>query len=131
MKKSHPVAASLVGLGLCCGVAMAEPTSSPAAGSGLEGVIVIAPAHPGPSRVGVADSAPLAHTAFIVQIGNETIASFTTDAQGTFRISLAAGHYTISRKDPAPRIGRFGPFEVDLVEGQITKVNWTCDTGMR
>ena len=116
---------------LCCGVAFGEPSPSAAAGTGLEGVIVIAPAHPGPTREGVSDSAPLAHAAFIVQKANETVASFTTDEKGAFRISLPPGHYTVTAKNRAPRIGRFGPFEVDLVEGQVTKVNWTCDSGMR
>jgi hypothetical protein len=113
------------------GVAAAQPSASPAAGSSLEGVIRIAPAHPGPSREGVADTAPLANIAFIVQKADATVGSFTTDEKGGFRISLPPGHYSISRKDPASRIGHFGPFEVDLVDGQITKVNWTCDTGMR
>ena len=131
MNKPYSFAPALVMLVFSCSIMMAEPTASPAAGTGLEGVIVVSPAHPGPSREGVADTAPLAHTAFIVQKANETVASFTTDEKGAFRIFLPPGHYTISKKSGVSRIGRFGPFEVDLVEGQITKVNWTCDTGMR
>lgn len=131
MSKSFTIAATVVLLGFGATAGMAQPPSSPVPGSGLEGVILIAPAHPGPSKVDVADTAPLANTVFIVTKGNETITSFTTDAQGAFRINLPPGHYAVSRKDAAPRIGHFGPFEVDLVEGQIAKVKWTCDTGMR
>jgi hypothetical protein len=116
---------------LCCGIASGEPPPSAAATTGLEGIIVISPAHPGPTREGVADSAPLAHTAFMVQKANETVASFTTDEKGAFRISLPPGHYTVTAKNRAPRIGHFGPFEVDLIDGQVTKVTWTCDSGMR
>jgi hypothetical protein len=125
---------SSIALVLCAvwgGTAFGQSSPSPAAGTGLEGVIVISPAHPGPTREGVADAVPLANTTFLVQKGNETVASFTTDARGVFRISLPAGRYTVSAKNRAPRIGNFGPFEVDLVEGQFTKVNWTCDSGMR
>ena len=131
MNKINCFAASVVGLGFFCSVALAEPTPSPAARSGLEGVIVISPSHPGPTREGGSDSAPLAHTTFIVQKGDATIASFTTDEKGVFRVSLPSGHYTVSVNSPARKIGHYGPFEVDIVEGQMTKVNWTCDSGMR
>jgi hypothetical protein len=131
MNKMNFFAASVAGLGFFFSVALAKPTPSPAAGSGLEGVIVIAPAHPGPTREGVPDTAPLANVAFIVQKAEATVASFTTDEKGAFRISLPPGHYSVSRNAPSTRIGHFGPFEVDVVEGQMTKVNWTCDTGMR
>ena len=122
---------AIVLLAVCGGGVSGQQSPSPAAGTGLEGVIVIAPAHPGPSREGVSDTAPLAHTAFIVQKADATIASFTTDEKGVFRVSLPPGHYTVSQKGPAAKIGHYGPFEVDVAEGHYTKVNWTCDTGMR
>lgn len=131
MTRMNIFATSLVVLSVFCCVAFGEPTPLPVAGTGIAGIILIAPAHPGPSKVDVPDTAPLANTAFVVAKGNKTIASFTTDAQGAFRVILPPGHYTISRKDAAPRIGRFGPFEVDVAEGQIAKVKWTCDSGMR
>jgi hypothetical protein len=131
MSRMNFFVAIVVGLSFFFSVALAEPTPSPAAVAGLEGVIVISPARPGPTREGVSDAAPLARAAFIVQKADAIVASFTTDEKGAFRISLPPGHYTVSRKDGAPRIGQFGPFEVDVVEGQITKVTWTCDSGMR
>jgi hypothetical protein len=131
MSRMNFFAAIAVGLGFFFSVALAEPTPSPAAGTGLEGVIVISPAHPGPTREGASDPVPLARTDFIVQKGDATLASFTTDEKGAFRISLPPGHYSVSRKASLGRIGHFGPFETDVVEGQMTKVNWTCDSGMR
>jgi hypothetical protein len=129
MEKSYSLA--LVLFAVSCGALLGEPTPSPVAATGLEGIIVISPSHPGPIREGMANTAPLANYAFIVRKADETVASFTTDAKGAFRISLPPGHYTVSQKNPASKVGRFGPFEVDLVEGQVTKVNWTCDSGMR
>ena len=82
-------------------------------------MISVSAAHGGPSRAGVPDSRPLANTAFIVKKGNNTITSFRTDNQGCFRISLAAGHYTISRKDWEGPVWNYGPFEVDVAAGQI------------
>jgi hypothetical protein len=99
--------------------------------TGLEGVISISPIHGGPARIGVPNSRPLANTAFIVKKGEDTVTSFTTDDQGRFRISLAPGHYTVSMKDGKRGIGRYGSFEVDVTQGEVKQVQWTCDSGMR
>ncbi len=107
----------------------ATPKTEP--GTGLEGVISVGPIHGGPSRRGEPDSKPLANTEFVVLKKNSTVASFKTDNQGRFRISLPSGHYTISRKDYKAKIGGYGPFEVDVATGQIKTVQWSCDSGMR
>jgi hypothetical protein len=98
--------------------------------TGLEGVITIGPIQPGPARQGVPDSAPLANFTFTVANEKGAITSFTTDAQGRFRVPLAPGHYTISQSGK-DRIRRCGPFDVDVVIGKMTAVEWECDTGMR
>lgn len=85
----------------------------------------------GPVKQGVPDSKPLANTTFDVKKGDLTVASFTTDDQGRFWISLPSGHYSISKKDWKSRVGYYGPFEVDIATGQIKKVQWNCDTGMQ
>jgi hypothetical protein len=109
------------------GFAQTPPESS----TGVEGIILISPSHGGPVRVGVPNSAPLVNAAFVIQNERGTIASFTTDAEGKFRVSLAPGHYTVSTQQPAKRIGRFGPFQLDVVAGKMTRVEWVCDSGMR
>ncbi|HUE61578.1 MAG TPA: carboxypeptidase-like regulatory domain-containing protein [Chthoniobacterales bacterium] len=125
---------SLIGFltfaGFCC--AQTSPTPMPeAAETGIEGVITVGPVHGGPVRPGIPSTKPLANATFVV--GNETgaVAEFTTDDQGRFRVSLAPGHYTVTKKDHQKGIGRYGPFDVDVTAGQMTKVEWHCDTGMR
>jgi hypothetical protein len=34
-------------------------------------------------------------------------------------------------KDKKDGIGRYGPFDVDVVAGKMTKIEWQCDTGLR
>jgi hypothetical protein len=99
--------------------------------SGVEGVITVSPIRGGPDKIGVPNSAPLAHTAFVIKNEQGTVATFTTDAEGQFRVSLAPGHYTVSTQQPAKRIGRYGPFELDVTAGKTTRVKWDCDSGMR
>ena len=101
------------------------------ADTAIEGVITVGPTHGGPVRPGMISSRPLANTTFIVGNENGAVAEFTTDEQGRFKVSLAPGHYTVTKKDKQKGIGRYGPFEVDVTAGQTTKVEWQCDTGMR
>ena len=101
-------------------------------GTGLEGVITFGPTQAGPIRADALGSKPLANTTFVVE--NEKgaeVASFTTDEQGRFRVSLAPGHYAVSKKGKKGGIGRYGPFDVDVRADQMTRVTWECDTGIR
>jgi Prealbumin-like fold domain len=114
--------------------AQTSPTPTPmpeASETGIEGVITVGPIHGGAVRPGIPSSKPLANAAFVVGNDAGAVAEFTTDAQGRFKVLLAPGHYTVTKKEQQKGIGRYGPFEVDVVAGQMTKVGWQCDTGMR
>ncbi len=119
-------------------IAMAIPSFSnadtPAAtdsGAGIKGTISVTPAQPGPSHVGEADLKPLPNTTWAVNNQQGEVTTFTTDADGRFQVSLPPGHYTISLAGTKHSIGKFGPFEVDVVAGKMTDVNWQCDSGIR
>ncbi len=92
---------------------------------------MIGPAHAGPTKAGEPGSKPFASVTFEVKSESGGVTSFTTDEQGHFRISLAPGHYTAVREGPKPAIGHFGPFDVDVVAGKMTKIEWECDSGAR
>ena len=100
-------------------------------GTGIEGVITISPTQPGPIRADTPSSKPLANATFVVENEKGAVASFTTDDQGRFSTSLPPGHYTVSMNGKKHGIGHYGPFDVDVVPGQMTKVQWECDTGIR
>ena len=118
---------------LCACLAQAEtPTPPPPKpDTGLEGTILLNTVHGGPAIKGVPDSRPLANTTFEVKKGDLAVASFTTDAQGHFRISLPAGAYAVAKKDWKSRVGFFGPFPVEVTAGEMQTVQWNCDTGMQ
>jgi hypothetical protein len=99
--------------------------------TGIEGVITISPIKAGPVRADVPSSGPLANTAFVVESQKGEVTTFTTDGQGRFRTPLSPGHYKVSLKGRTSSIGRYGPFEVDVVAGQMTNVQWQCDSGIR
>ena len=99
--------------------------------TGLEGRITISPSHGGPVRVDEDSSKPLANTTFVATNDTGAATEFTTDDQGHFKILLAPGHYTITKKGQSKGIGRYGPFDALVVAGQITRLEWQCDSGMR
>lgn len=99
--------------------------------TGIEGVIAISPSHGGAVRPGMASSKPLVNTTFVVSNATSAVEEFTTDDQGRFKVALTPGRYSVARKGEQHKIGRYGPFDVDVTAGQITKVAWRCDTGMR
>jgi hypothetical protein len=109
-------------------LAMAETTKAEA--SGVEGTVMISPARPGPTRIDEPDAAPAPNVDFVVKRGEDKVATFKTDEAGKFKVTLPPGHYVIMREDPGARIGRWR-FEVDVVAGEVAKVNWKADSGMR
>ncbi len=115
----------------CVARADTQPAAAPGAGSGLEGSINLHGISAGPVIQGVPDFKPLANTAFEVKKGEATVATFTTDDQGRFRISLPPGQYSVTRKDWKSRVGFYGPFTVEITLGQMTKVEWRCQTGLQ
>jgi hypothetical protein len=109
--------------------AVASP--NPSIGTGLEGQIRIGPFPGGPIHQGVQNSRPLPDTVFVVKQEEKIVATFQTDKEGGFHLSLPPGKYQVSKKDWDGRIGHFGPFEIEIVAGQVKKVQWECDSGMQ
>ena len=99
--------------------------------TGVEGTISAGPVVGGPAKQGKASTAPLANVSFLVKKGDQVVDSFQVDEQGHFRVILSPGHYAVVRKDFTSAVGSYGPFEVDIVEGQMKKLHWQCDTGLR
>ncbi len=85
----------------------------------------------GPTRKSEADSKPLTNIAFEVKQDGQVIKSFQTDDRGQFHVELKPGQYTVARKDWKEAIGFYGPFEVKITQGAMTKVEWKCDSGIR
>jgi hypothetical protein len=128
MKANRTVVTVVMLLGLSSSLA---ETPSGEAGSGIEGVILVSPAMPGPAWEGMPESGPVANVTWTVQNEKGDVTSFTTDGEGRFRVSLPPGHYNVTRQKRASGVGHFGPFDVDVAPGKMTTVEWKCDSGIR
>ena len=122
---------SLALLGLISCLALAQTPPIPDGSTGVEGTISVTPIQGGPARKGEPDSRPLANITFEVKQNGQVTKSFQTDDRGQFHVELKPGHYTIARKDRQGAVGFYGPFEVEVAQGKMTKVEWKCDSGMR
>ena len=120
----------LVALLIAVIVPMATAQTPTPGSSGIEGVIMVSPNRPGPIRKDQPSAGPAANVRFVVKKGDAQVASFTTDAEGGFRVLLPPGTYTVLREDPGARIGRWR-FEAEVKPGEVTKVQWVGDSGMR
>jgi hypothetical protein len=128
----YPARLTIALLAIChCALAESSPAPSAAPDTGIEGIITISPVRGGPSRDGEEQSAPLARKEFVVRQGDRVVTSFTTDDEGRFRVTLPPGRYDVSAQGKRPRIGSWGPFPLEVVAGEMTKVSWNCDSGMR
>ena len=120
------IGATLVALFSMTAVAETPPPVT----SGIEGTVLVSPSRPGPITKDGPSVAPARNVQFVVKAGDATVKTFTTDGEGRFQVALPPGHYVIEREGAPPAIGRWR-FEADVVAGQMTKVNWTADSGMR
>jgi hypothetical protein len=123
---------SIIGATLIAFFSMtAVAETQPGGTSGIEGTIVVSPTRPGPIRKDEDPSvAPVRNAQFAIKTADATVKTFTTDNEGRFQVALPPGHYVIVREGAPPGIGRWR-FEAHVVAGQMTKVNWTADSGMR
>jgi hypothetical protein len=119
-----------LGLLLISFVPLPTNGQSPSLSTGVEGVVSVSPIHGGPIRSGEIDSAPLANTLFEVSNAAGSVTTFTTDKSGHFRVPLPPGRYSISRNVKG-KVGRCGPFEVEVTADGFKTIKWDCDTGMR
>jgi len=131
MSKLAILSLALFGLIPCFALSQEPPIPAADGSAGVEGTISITPIQGGPTRKGEPDSRPLANITFEVKQNGQVTKSFQTNDWGQFHVELKPGHYTIARKDWKGAVGFYGPFEVEVAQGKMTKVEWNCDSGIR
>jgi hypothetical protein len=120
------IAATLIALFSMTAAAETPPPKT----SGIEGTVLVSPSRPGPITKDGPSVAPARNVQFVVKAGDATVKTFTTDGEGRFQVALPPGHYIILREDAGARIGRWR-FEANVVAGEMLKVTWAADSGMR
>jgi hypothetical protein len=117
---------------LVAGIYGAHGQATKVAETGIQGRVTVSPIRPGPVKKEseFPSAAPLSNARFRITSNQLVVTTFTTDAQGQFRVDLKPGHYSVllaENRFPKP----CGPFEIDVEAGKMTDVEWRCDSGMR
>ena len=118
------VTLTVAGALAACGGGVASSASG-----GLFGKVVISPATP-VCRVGESCTKPAAHL-LLVFTRPGTRAQTRTHADGTYRIALSPGRYSV-RPSPQTGIGRgLEPRTALVPRARYARVNFSLDTGIR
>jgi Carboxypeptidase regulatory-like domain len=98
-------------------------------GSGIEGQVSFGPISP-LSRPGIANYRPYQATIAILDEDGHTVTHVQSDADGTFRVSLKPGRYTLIPESPGPH-PRAASQIITVFEGKFTPVRINYDSGIR
>jgi hypothetical protein len=103
-----------------------------AAESGVTGIVTISPARPGPAIAGEANSRPFASAEVQLRDAHGAIVGRTnTDSKGNFRIPAPGGQYQVRVDTHGALFPRCQPESAQIAEAQLTRVEISCDSGMR
>jgi len=102
----------------------------PATGSGIEGLVLLGPTCPGPQRQGQSCERPYEATITVLDQQGHEVTQVRTAVDGTFRLQLAPGTYTLRPRSPG-LLPRASEQEVTVEPGRLTRVDIRYDTGIR
>jgi len=100
--------------------------------TGLEGIVLRSPAYPGPTRSDRPNEAPFAAKFEVWNDSGAVVATFITNDEGRFSLTLPPGTYSIVPDSSAPLIHPDRQKKlVNVTEGNFISINLRFDTGLR
>jgi hypothetical protein len=107
-------------------------TFSPSPSTGIEGQLLRGPVCPGPIRPGQVFEVPLEATFHVLDRRGRVVKTFSTNADGQFRIALRPGAYTLVPDDTTPILRpATQQHPVVVAEHAFTQLRIVFDTGLR
>ena len=136
--RSQPVASRFAvscALVLCVAFALAGYAASsfaPASASGMEGIAEADPQCPISAPGAACPPEPVSRTVAVFEPGGREITRFTSGADGSFRVPLPPGTYTLHEVVAKPGIPpSLKPITVTVTSGHFVHVVLLFDTGIR
>ena len=109
--------------------AQARTVSQQSSDSGIVGQVVIGPVRP-LERVGTPNVQPYQTTIAILDASGQLVTTVQSDNNGSFRVSLPPGSYTLRPESPG-RYPRASPQSVTVSAHDWTSVRVVYDSGIR
>ena len=107
-----------------------SPTTMPATKSGIEGAVTIGPTCPVQRIDSPCPDRPYEATIVVLDSGRHLVAEARSDAQGTFRVPLPPGTYTLSPQSLAA-LPYAAEQTVTVSPGRFASVHIQFDSGIR
>ena len=108
-----------------------EATAFMESSSGIEGIVLIGPACPGPVRTDTpCPDQPFQAVISVLNSGEQVVQEIKTAEDGLFRIELPPGTYTLQPQAPNV-VTRAADQSVTVEAGQFISVTIVYDSGMR
>jgi|SRR5437588_8990769 len=119
---------------VCLGLFVSACSSGAHSGStsGVEGTVLFGPLCPVERADSPCPPRPIAADITVSTPTGITVTSWTSNANGSYRIGLGPGTYVLTARAPGP--GAFGvskPVDVVVVLGRYTNVDLMVDSGIR
>jgi carboxypeptidase family protein len=131
MKRSFMVPI-LLALGfLLVGCATSAGGDRPGGTGGIEGKVLLGPMCPVQQVNSPCPDKPIEADITVTTSDGKTVATGRSDADGTYRISLPPGSYTVVAKRAGGEFGSGKPVSVDVSGGTFVHVNLVVDSGIR
>jgi hypothetical protein len=131
MRLLLPAAALLLALLAAC---VGDPVSGPPQSSGIEGQVLLGPQCPVQQAASPCPDKPYVATVDVYTADRKTkVATFTSDANGHYRVGLLPGDYYIDPQPPDPSrpLPVAAPQTATVQSMKWTEVTITYDTGIR
>jgi type 1 fimbria pilin len=123
----------LVGLAFSVS-ACANPSTVGTSGTGtagIQGKVLLGPMCPVQQASSPCPDKPIEADITVTTLDGETVATGHSDGDGTFRISLSPGSYSVTAKRSNGAFGAGKPVTVDVTAGTYVRLNLLVDSGIR
>jgi hypothetical protein len=133
MRRLAPIALLLVAaVALIAADCKRDGTGGPTPSSGIQGTVTIGPMCPVVQAGTPCPDQPYEATIEISNEGGKKVTTISSGADGTFRVALAPGAYTLHPQSPATGSLPFAHDEtVYVADGAYTSVSIQFDSGIR
>jgi major membrane immunogen (membrane-anchored lipoprotein) len=99
--------------------------------AGIQGKVLLGPMCPVQQAGSPCPDKPIKADITVTDADGKTVATGHSDADGTYRISLPAGSYTVQAKRPDDSFGFGKPVTVEVSRGTFVNLNLVIDSGIR
>jgi len=109
------------------------PRPAPAAQSGIQGLVLVGPACPGPQTDNSCPDKPYPASLVVQDQAGQEVARLQAGADGHFQVDLGPGSYGLVPQPPKDSILPRAPGEIPVTvsAGQYVSVTVTYDSGIR